>query len=800
MRLVLRIAFGLLALVVVVAIALAFAVAVLFEPKDYQPLLVEAVETATGRTFTVDGELGLKLFPCCGVALDGAVLGNPPGFPPGHFAKVEKAALSLRIWPLIARREVEVGSVTLDGLDVNLLRRADGRANWEFQAPDGVAAGTATGGAPPTSAFNVAGLEVRGGRISYRDEPANSAYTADEIALSTSAIAAGEPFDIAAALRLTDAADGTSARLKLKSSAQVADDNRITLTGPVLEITATGAPLAAKESQVKLTAASVAIASAATTRLDFAKLTSEFTLRRLQSPAGDLRGSVVAGTAVVEIGPSTEFEAPALDIDMELRGKDIPGETIAITGRLTALAVDLDKLRGGVEAMQFDLTGLGANAAVTGGGRFTDDGAEMNGRLKLEPVSPRSLLAVLNEPVPVTADPQALTRLSGTTAWKLQKNALALNKLQFELDQTRITGRLGLRDFASPVTTFDLKLDDIDLDRYLEPEAKPASGAPAGSATEAPTEIPLTTIRALQLDGRLQVARLIYDGAKLSAVSMDVRAADGRLRLDPLTMQLYGGKMRGSIAVDATGDQARISSVQQWRGVRVGGLLKDVYQTDRVTGALSGQFDATGSGRTDVDLLQSLDGSVSMSLADGVYRGMDVWHEIRNARAKLRGNPPLLPPANPQTPINALEITGTIHDGVMRSERLLAEIPFLRINGNGALDLAGETLDYSLRAQVFETPVFADRGNLDDLTGLTIPFSVKGPMDGPKVSVDLKNLAKDVAIQKGTQRLLEKLGLGEPDGASSGQSESAQPQQREKAPAEKPRDALKRGLRDLLKR
>lgn len=802
MRMVLRIALGLLALVVVVAIALAVAVTVLFEPKDYQPLLVEAVRDSTGRTLEIDGELGLTLFPCCSVALGRARLGNPPGFPDAPFASVDTASLSLQVWPLLSRREVRIGRVRLDGLELNLLRRADGRANWEFEAPENEADGTAAVAAEASGAFNVAGMNVRGGRIGYRDELASTDYAADEIELKTGAIAAGEPFDIEAALRLTDNADGTSARLKFRSAAHASPDGgRITLTGPVLEVTATGAQLPGQELQATLGATSLAVASANNIRMDVEKLTSEFTLRGLATPAADLRGTVAAGTAVVELGPSTEFVAPALDIDMELRGKDIPGEAIAITGSLKALAADLDKLRGSVESLRLDLKGLGASAAVTGGGRFAADGAEMKGQLKLEPVSPRNVLAVLNETVPVTADPQALTRMSGSSAWNLRKNALALSKIDFELDQTRITGRLGLRDFDSPVTSFDLKLDDIDLDRYLEPETAGTGGSAGGPATQAPTEIPADTIRDLRLDGEVQIGRLVYDGAKLSAVRMAVRAGDGRLRLDPLTMRLYGGTMSGSIAVEATGDRARVSSEQQWSGVKVGGLLQDLFQTDRVTGVLSGRVNVTGTGRTDAELLQTLDGTAAVSLADGIYHGMDVWHEIRNARAKLRGNPPRPAPDKPQTPINALDLAGPISGGVLRSERLLAEIPFLRVNGSGALDLAGETVDYKLRAQVFETPVFPDGGNLDDLTGLTIPFAVTGAMDAPQVSVDMKNLAKDAVIQKGKQRLLEKLGLGAPDGAGSGQPDTAQPsqQQQQQAPAEKPRDALKRSLRDIFK-
>jgi AsmA protein len=800
MKLWLRVAIGLVALVVVAAIALAIAVAVLFEPRDYQPLLVEAVQKNTGRTLTLDDDLGLDLFPCCSVTLGRTALGNPPGFPEAPFARVQSAALSLRVWPLITRREVEIGSVALDGLDVSLLRTADGRTNWEFGESEAAPEGEGEAAASGVSSLRIAGLDIREGRIAYRDEQDKSDYTAANIRVETGGISPGEPFSLTAALKLTDNADGTVAKLDLKSTATVAGDgDQITLAKPLLEVSASGPQIPAKTLTATFGAKSLAITSQETTRFAFENLESDFKLAGLQAVKGELAGSAVTQTATVESGERTEFATPELKLDVEIQGEDIPGHNVSATATTRGVTVDLDELRGGAQALEAEVNGLGASLAVTGSGRFQESGANMSGSLKLAPVSPRGLLAVLDERAPETADPKALTKLSGTADWTLKKKAAGFEKLDFQLDDTRIRGRAGVRNFDEPTITFNLRLDAIDLDRYLEPdEAQSVGGGDAGA--EAPVEIPVETIRDLRLDGELGIARLTLAKAKLSDVSAVVKAAGGRLRLDPLSARLYGGEYRGAVMVDATGERARVTAEQQLTGVQVGGVLRDLYDTGRLTGALTGRVSATGTGNTDAALLKSLDGSVSLNLADGVYQGMDVWHEIRNARARLRGNPPLPAPKDPQTPINALELAGNMKNGVLRSERLLAEIPFLRVTGGGGLDLAGETLDYTLQAKVFEKPVFPDGGNLDDLTGLTIPLTIKGPMDGPKVGVDMKNLAKDAAIQKGRQKLLERLGLEEiTEGEATTDQQADQQQPAQPPPEEKPRDALKRGLRDLLK-
>ncbi len=76
---------GLVAMLLVLAVGIAIAVALLFDPKEFQPLLAQSVEKATGRKLTLAGDIGLDFFPCCSIRLGHAALGNPPGFAAGDW-------------------------------------------------------------------------------------------------------------------------------------------------------------------------------------------------------------------------------------------------------------------------------------------------------------------------------------------------------------------------------------------------------------------------------------------------------------------------------------------------------------------------------------------------------------------------------------------------------------------------------------------------------------------------------------------------------------------------------------------
>lgn len=116
------------ALVVLVVVAL-LAVGLLFDPNDYKDEITAAVDDATGRTLTLEGDLELNLFPRLGVALGGAEFGNAEGFGDEPFARFDSAELRIGLFPLLARR-IEIDRAMLSGLRLNLARNAQGETNW----------------------------------------------------------------------------------------------------------------------------------------------------------------------------------------------------------------------------------------------------------------------------------------------------------------------------------------------------------------------------------------------------------------------------------------------------------------------------------------------------------------------------------------------------------------------------------------------------------------------------------------------------------------------------------------------
>ena len=198
--------------VVAVAIFAAIVFVLVFDPNDYRDRISEGVKETTGRELVIEGDLELSLFPWLAIELGRTQLGNAPGFDNTPFASFDSARLSVRLMPLLLRREVVVGTAALDSLRVNLQVRKDGAGNWEDfgeagvvheaepGTPDPVAAG-------PSATIDIASVAITDAALSYSDASSGDRFDLTDLNLTSGRIAAGEavPLDGGFAFRLDPA-------------------------------------------------------------------------------------------------------------------------------------------------------------------------------------------------------------------------------------------------------------------------------------------------------------------------------------------------------------------------------------------------------------------------------------------------------------------------------------------------------------------------------------------------------------------------------------------------------------------
>jgi uncharacterized protein involved in outer membrane biogenesis len=126
------------ALIASLLIGLAYLSTLISPAKLTQMLILEVRET-TGRELTIAGPVRLGFFPKIAVSAEQVSLSNAAWAKNPQMASLEKVALEISLLPLLSR-QIEISSIQLSGLVLDLETNAKGEGNWlmgDIAAPNG---------------------------------------------------------------------------------------------------------------------------------------------------------------------------------------------------------------------------------------------------------------------------------------------------------------------------------------------------------------------------------------------------------------------------------------------------------------------------------------------------------------------------------------------------------------------------------------------------------------------------------------------------------------------------------------
>jgi AsmA protein len=158
---------GVMGGIIVLVVAGLLAVWWLVNPNDYKGRIAETVKESTGRDLVLKGDIKLSVFPWIALELGPASLGNPPGFGEEPFLAFNRAAVRVKLFPLLAKR-LEMDRVEVDGLDLRLRKNAQGTGNWENFGQTKKPATNAGSDKVSGQLSELAGIQITHGRVSYQ--------------------------------------------------------------------------------------------------------------------------------------------------------------------------------------------------------------------------------------------------------------------------------------------------------------------------------------------------------------------------------------------------------------------------------------------------------------------------------------------------------------------------------------------------------------------------------------------------------------------------------------------------------
>ncbi|HEY2590514.1 MAG TPA: AsmA family protein [Steroidobacteraceae bacterium] len=338
--------------------------------------------------------------------------------------------------------------------------------------------------------------------------------------------------------------------------------------------------------------------------------------------------------------------------------------------------------------------------------------------------------------------------ISGDATAEYQANSARLESLDARVDDSTLRGNAAVTNLKTGAMSFDLSLDQINLDRYLKPASSKGAPAPhAGAAPAAqPTELPTSALKTLTLNGKLAIGSATVYGIRATQVRAGLDASRGVLRIAPAAAQLYGGNYTGTVTLDAHGAVPVLHLDQSLAGIDVAPLLKDFAKTARFSGKGNVTMNVTAHGNTTDALLQTLGGHAAANLANGAIQGFNLWSDIDNAVALTQGHAPKSAGTGNETKFEVFKASADIANGVASTKDLIIASGDLHVTGQGTTNLLTNAVNYRLNAAILKSAANAGAAGGGALAN--IPLLVSGTLKSPSVRPDTEAVAKSLAQQQ----------------------------------------------------
>ena len=757
--------------IIIIAIAALAALPFIIDPNDYKDEIAAQVEKTTGRKLTLQGDIELSVFPWIALELGPLSLSNASGFKAESFASVEAAEIRIKLMPLL-KKQLEMDTIVLDGLLLNLETNKEGVTNWDDltkasddleQTPSDESDSASDEPSSGLSAVKIAGIKLTNANVLWSDASKNENFQLRNLNLETDPLAPGEPTSLTTSFDLISSKPEVKAHIELESKVTVDLEKQIyALESLKLNTVANSSAMPLQQANLDLQADIHANMASELVTIQNLAINLQATGSE-QNIDAEIEGLIEANLA------SQQHSITNLVFSADIEDKNLPGgkSKLDVTTNLIANLAD-ETLQ--VNDLAIKLADLTMNGRIRAKKILSDD-LTFNGNIQVKPFNLRKLAEDLKIELPEMADNSTLELVQLSSEISGSKQSINTSDLQLTLDQSQLTGQFGINNFEKPAYTFNLTLDQIDADRYLPPaqeegEDKTAKevSTPASSAAGGSSELPLETLRDINAKGSLKIGKLKVSGINSENIVITIDAKDGLIKLSPLAAELYQGKYQGNVNLDARGDSLKLAVDENLQGVQAGPLLKDLTGNDRIAGTANANVKLNGSGK-DIDAIkQSLNGNGAFSFTDGALKGINIAEAIRQAKAVLSGQKAAETNEPVQTDFSSLKGTFTANEGIVNNQDLELMSPLLRVTGAGDIDLPREVIDYSVRVSIVGTAEGQGGKTLEDLKGVTIPVKITGSFDNPRPKVDLASVLKEQATgeikAKAEEKLKEKLGDG----------------------------------------
>lgn len=685
--------------------------------------LVAEVKSRTGRDLSIAGSASLTFFPALGVTLKDVTLSAPPAMPGAPLIVADSLEVQVALLPLVTR-EVAIDRLVLRRPVIDLRVDAAGRRSWDFAEAE-----TLRQPWPPRYAQaqrDQSQVRDQAGRPipkELQDFAKNSGARGKKLgALNDLSLA--DVQIIGGTLRYADVRQAVRQEL-------TAIDARISLKQLAGPLNITGTFVKAGEP--------VAIEARVQSFKDaFEEQPTKVTLKLGAKPLAASYDGTLAGGLVTVLDGRLDVKSPSLDalarfLGVPLAGLDVLGP-LAIDGQLrvngAAYALSGANLVLGdtAAAGKIDVETSGARPQVKAALRFA--ALDLNRFNHLEVQLAPAAVAIPAAP-PATGSQPA-------TAGRFAPPARSIEDLIEQSGQPNARATTPPAA-ASPAAAPKATPKGAQVRGFMQRD---------GWSSEA---LNLAGLRLVDVDGRFDFGRITWANLKIGQTASTVLLKDGVLNVSLTEVDLYGGKAKGLINLDAREPEMTFGANISGDGVAALALLRDAAGFETLDGRSRLVVAVSARGGSERELIGTLAGRADLHLTNGNVIGWDAGQMLAGlGQGRI---PKLDRQPTAKTPFTELSATFQITNGVARTQDVKFESPAVRSTGSGLVNIVDRNIDLTLRPK----QAAAAPGGLS----FDVPVRIAGPWDKVSVIPELGSALKTPQAQEAVKKLKD----GDVDGA-----------------------------------
>ena len=472
-----------------------------------------------------------------------------------------------------------------------------------------------------------------------------------------------------------------------------------------------------------------------------------------QTSNGQINGSYsgnakVAGDTGFSLDGKFTGDIPSLIALAETTGTDLP--YARSIGKVTT-AGDISGNSGGFKFanMQIDLSQGELNGKFKGQAEIKD-GFVLDGNLDAEIPSARQLTRSTTgvELPPSTQAGEIYERVA--LSGKVTGNPAELRFSGANLAMDQINGggdfKLDLTT-EKPTLSGTLDMGEIDFRPYTA-----AYSANTGPGLQPWSEVPynLTALRVMDGDYVLKTPEVIFGPLTFGQTDLNTTVRNGVMTARLPEINLYGGLGVLTATVDASGEVPKVKLAVTLEDIRSNKLLASVANFTKLEGQGHTLLEISGEGRTQGEIMRSLDGYGDFKVIGGVIKGVDLSQLLTEIDETITQR--VIPSGIGEkyaTKFDDMIGKFKIQDGVISIDTMNLNALGVLASGSGMLDIGNQSVDFGLRPRLTGTTA-------GDVGKFGVPLRFKGKWGSVKPGPDYDMLEK-IAIEKAKIRAQEEV-------------------------------------------